>query len=172
MLQKPGSAAGAFGATPRGVILHGSRSGIAGRPLATEFGGTAQYAMSEPNGLGWNATIGSDAIAIHMDAAKWGWNARGCSKLYLAVELAQATVDDPITDGQVRALCWYVATRLRPMWPLLPLAFPTHAELDGTAEYGGTVDGKSDVYPRNDPRADELRARILARLASQYGISR
>lgn len=148
------------------MILHGSRSGIAGRPTLLEFSGTAQYAMVEPNGLAWTATIGDDALAIHLPPDVWGWHARGCSPRYVGAEFAQATVGDPISDGQVRAFCYLFASILRPVFPTLPLSFPTHAEVDGTAAYGGVLDGKSDVFPRSDPRADELRRRILARLAA------
>jgi len=132
--------------------------------VAAEFASTARYAVDEPNGYGWSATIGDDAIAWHMGLDEWGWNARGCSSHYLAAEFAQGTVADAITDGQVRAFALFV--RLAAVrWPKMPLYWPTHAELDGTALYG-QFDGKSDVFPRSDARANELRARIMARLAT------
>lgn len=150
-----------------GVILHGSRSGRAGQPNEagrhTEFVGTAQYAVNEPGGLGWNATVGHDEIAIHMLHSQWGWNARAASNKYLGVEFAQPTEAWPITDGQVRAFCWFVK-EARKTWSHLPLQFPTHAELDGTQIYGGQYDGKTDVFRRGSPATDDLRARILAQL--------
>jgi hypothetical protein len=155
---------GHYASTPKGVILHGSRSG---HPQSTsaEFHGTRRYAVNEPNGLGWTATVGDDEISIHMAPTEWGYNARGCSSKYLAVELAQPTEADPITPGQVNALCWAIRRLWLPAWPALPLHFPTHAELDGTAEYGGQYDGKTDVYSRGSRAADKLRNRIAARLA-------
>lgn len=158
-----GVIAGTFDTTPRGVILHGSRSG-APNSIHQEYVGTAHYAVGEPDGLGWNATVGSDEIALHIGYMGWGWNARAASRLYLAVEFAQAHVEGPIDDGQVRAFCWFFASA-RKTWPRLSASFPTHAELDGTPEYGGYHDGKTDVFPRNDPRTTELRKRILVRLA-------
>lgn len=160
----PGVASGAYATTPKGVILHGSRSG---HPQSTqsEFDGTRRYAVNEPNGYGWTATIGDDAISIHMAPDRWGWNARGCSPHYLAVEFAQPTEADPISTEQVNAFCWAVRRLWQPAWPTLPMVFPTHAELDGTAEYGGTYDGKTDVFSRGSRAADKLRNRITARLA-------
>jgi hypothetical protein len=160
--------AGRFEHTPRGIILHGSRSGVEHATLA-EFQGTALYAINEPDGYGWNATVGEDVLAVHMSVREWGWNARACSDHYLAVEFAQGTVADAISDAQVRAFAWFAAA-CRNAWPQLVMNLPTHAELDGTADYGGYVDGKTDVFPKADARANELRARILALLALQYGM--
>jgi hypothetical protein len=144
------------------VILHSSRSGRASNSTHDEFEGTAAWNGNNPDGLSWNATIGEDEIAIHHDADEWGHNARGCSDNYLAVEFAQPVESRDISDAQVDVFCWYfMETRKR--WPELPLRFPTHAELDGTAEYG-RFDGKSDVFSKGSPRADELRTRILERL--------
>jgi hypothetical protein len=154
---KPGTIAGVFSQTPSGVILHGSRSGVRGRLLYAEFEGTANYAVNEPNGLGWNATIGHDAIALHMPYDRWGWNARAASRRYLAVEFAQPVEDVAITDGQVRACAWFIK-QARSRWPNLPMFMPTHAELDGVET--GAFDGKSDVFSRESPRADALRKAI------------
>lgn len=149
--------AAAFTAIPQGVILHGSRSG-SGNDTAAEYRGTANYAASGIE-LGWNATIGDDIYAIHMPCDRWGWNARAASQRYLAVEFAQATADRPISDAQVNAFCHWFEKEARRVWPGLALVFPTHAELPE-----GQGDGKTDVFPRGDQRADELRARIVARL--------
>lgn len=149
--------AGQFTATPQGVILHGSRSGSQNDTLA-EYRGTARYAGSGIE-LGWHATIGDDLVSIHMDAKAWGWNARGASQRYLAVEFAQATADRPVSDAQVRAFCWWLDNMAKAAWPSLPFTFPTHAELPE-----GKADGKTDVFPVGDARADELRSRIMARL--------
>lgn len=145
------------------MILHGSRSGRP-QPTHDEYVGTARYAAVEPNGLGWNATIGSDEIALHIPLSHWGWNARAASSHYLAVEFAQPTVNDPITDGQVRAFCWWYG-EAKQRWPALSKSMPTHAELDGSVEYGGYYDGKTDVFPKGDHRTTDLRQRILNRLA-------
>jgi hypothetical protein len=155
---------GTFATMPKGIILHGSRSGVAGNPKSKEYAGTASWEVNNPNDLGWNATIGEGRVAVHLTSQQWGWNARAASSLYLGVELAQATVDEPISDEQVAAFVDWVKTHVLPAWPNLPLVFPTHAELDGTAEYGNYHDGKSDVFPKNDARTDALRARIMAGL--------
>lgn len=155
--------AGRFAATPKGVILHGSRSGRAGNPLDAEYKGTAGWEVNNPDDLGWNATIGEGRVALHLDPREWGWNARAASDKYLAVELAQPTAGDVITDGQVAAFADWVKTRVLPVWPKLPLVFPTHAEVEASGETGKR-DGKTDVYPVGDSRAVALRGRIMAAL--------
>lgn len=147
-----GTVSGRFSTTPAGVILHGSRSGSQ-NTTRQEYEGTKRYAASGID-YGWSATIGDDVYCIHMGFDRWGWNARGASQRYLAVEFAQATVDRPISDAQVRAFAHFFL-EARKFWPQLPAYFPTHAEL---AE--GVMDGKTDVFPRGDPRTEELRARI------------
>jgi hypothetical protein len=157
--------AGRFGSVPKGVILHSSRSG-ARKTCHEEFEGTAAWNGANPDGLAWNATVGDDEIAIHLGPAEWGWNARRASSQYLAVEFAQPTEAVAVTDGQVRAFCWWLRSRVLPQWPALARNFPTHAEVEARGETGQR-DGKSDVFPMGDPRADELRARIAARLDDQ-----
>lgn len=154
---RQGVVAGKFASAPTSVILHGSRSG-SGNNTEQEYQGTSNYAMNEPGGLGWNATIGDGKYCMHMNMDQWGWNARGASQKYLGVEFAQATADLPISDAQVEAFCAFFA-EAKKTWPNLGTDFPTHAELPE-----GIADGKSDVFPIHDPRADELRARIMARL--------
>jgi len=157
--------AGRFERSPLGVVLHGSRSGLE-RPTHDEYASTARYAVGEPNGYGWNVTVGDDELAVHMTAAQWGWHARGCSSFYLSAEFAQGTLDDAISDGQVRAFCYWLRAIVRPVWPRLPLVLPTHSELDGTETYG-RLDGKTDVFERGAARTEQLRARILATLQGQ-----
>ena len=159
-------AAGRFTGTPKGVILHSSRSGAASKSCHEEFEGTAAWNGANPDGLAWNATVGDDEIAIHLNPDEWGWNARRASSSYLAVEFAQPTAAQAVTDGQVRAFCWWLRARVLKQWPQLARNFPTHAEVEARGETG-QYDGKSDVFPLGDPRADALRARIAARLADE-----
>ncbi len=159
-----GTVAGNFDSTPKGVILHGSRSGSLTNSTAQEYAGTAAFAGRGAGGLGWNATIGDDVIALHMSYSAWGWNARGCSDDYLAVEFAQPTEASLISDAQVRAFAWFFQ-QARRVWPYLPNLFVTHAELDGTTEYGPR-DGKTDVFRQSSAMTADLRNRIYARLAA------
>jgi hypothetical protein len=156
--------AGAYAQMPRGCILHGSRSGRRSNPLAAEYAGTASYEVNNPAGLGWTATIGDGVVAVHMDARHWGWNARAASRHYLAVEFAQPTNANEITDGQVRAFCDWWRTHVLPVWPGIPHFFPSHAEVEHSGETG-VRDGKDDAFPYGDPRMDDLRARIVANLS-------
>lgn len=110
--------------------------------------------------VGWNATVGEDTVCEHIVPSMWGWNARGASKLWLAVEFAQSTADKPISDGQVRAFVWWFQNVAKVVYPNLPDEFVMHSELSE-----GVADGKTDVFPRGDPRGDELRTRILAQMA-------
>jgi hypothetical protein len=150
--------AGRFPSMPKGVILHGSRSGAAGNPKQKEYEGTARYEQSNTAGLGWHATLGMGKVALHLQASEWGWHALQASKVYLGVEFAQATVDEPIEDAQVDAFCAWFKKHVLPVWPNIPLHFPSHAEAD--VEFH-QQQGKSDVFPLNDPRMDDLRARIM-----------
>src|SRR5262245_1018355 len=153
--------AGRFAARPRGVVLHGSRSGVAGNPKDKEWLGTARYEVNNPDGLGWHATIGEGKVAVHLTPQEWGWHAKAASQVYLGVEFAQATVDEPITHGQVLAFADWLKTRMLPGWPGLPLHFPSHAEVD--REFN-QQQGKTDVFPLGDPRMEDLRTRIMALL--------
>jgi hypothetical protein len=155
-----GQAAGAFTTAPIGVILHGSRGGAA--DTATEYRGTVNWAAGNPDGLGWNATIGEQVFCVHLPATLWGWNARGDSSRYLAVEFAQPALSDPITDGMVAAFCAWFLAEVIPAWPALwppALELPMHSELAT-----GAADGKTDAYLASSAEADDLRARILAGL--------
>ena len=158
ILTMPGHIAGRFQTQPKGVILHGSRSGSSKATLGQEFSGTAAWAQNSSHQLGWNATIGPNAVAIHIEPQFWGWNARAASRVYLAVEFAQAVEDWEITNEQVKAFCWYFLQRLRDKWPTLPAYFPTHAEVEKSGETG-IYDGKTDVFSSKE-RSDALRARI------------
>ncbi len=161
-----GTIAGRYTSKPVGVILHGSRSGVAGRSVEAEYHGCRAYAASGIE-LGWTATVGNDAVSLHMTPAHWGWNARAASSRYLAVEFAQPTVADMITDGQVRAFCWWIQHIALAQWPALDIAnLPTHAELEAWGQTGAR-DGKTDCYPVGDPRAEELRRRIWVRLVAE-----
>jgi hypothetical protein len=108
-------------------------------------------------------TGGNDEITEHMSPREYGWHARGASDDYLGYEFAQAVAEWTITDAQVHAFAWWFINRVLPVWPNIPLHFPTHAEVERWGETGAR-DGKTDCYPVGDPRADELRARILALL--------
>jgi hypothetical protein len=153
--------AGTFASMPKGCIMHGSRSGVTGNPKAKEYTGTAGYEVNNNQDLGWNATIGENVVAVHLTPQQWGWNARAASSKYLGVEFAQATVDEPITDAQVAAFADWWVTRVMPAWPGIPQRFPSHAEIDGTADYGPYVDGKTDAFPKNDPRMEDLVSRVM-----------
>jgi hypothetical protein len=160
---RPGFVAGTYSGRPAGVILHGSRSGVVGNPKSREFAGTVNWAQRNPDGLGWTATIGENEYATHMDVTQWGHNARNASRKYLAVEFAQAWFDEPITDAQVNAFVAFMKNEVLSRWPDFPLYFPTHAEVERSGETGAR-DGKTDVFTFGHPLADELRARIMAKL--------
>lgn len=161
---------GVYAATPRGVILHGSRSGQAAYDTAKEMEVTDAWAANPANAYGWQCTIGDDVVSIHLGESNWGWNAFQASEVYLAVEFAQATEAHPISDAQVRAFCWWYAKKARATWPALSLHMPTHSEVEASGEIQHSPSGKTDVFSLHSPAADELRSRILARLKSEYGI--
>jgi hypothetical protein len=155
--------AGFFQHMPKGVVLHGSRSGHEEHSTHQEFEGTAHFALNTE--LGWNATVGDDEIALHLAADEWGHHARAASDDYLSVELAQPVLGVPISDGQVRAFCWWMRKFVLQRWPDLPLHFPTHAEVEQSGETGH-FDGKTDICEAEDvDTANEVRQRIFARLA-------
>lgn len=154
--------AGTFASKPKGIILHGSRSGQQWS-IGSEFDSCRNYAASGANGLGWNVTAGQDEYSVHMTARQWGWNARHHSDDYLAVEFAQARIVDPITDAQVRSFIHWYEHEVVPVWGRLDLsadaALPMHSELPA-----GQADGKTDAFVAHSDRANDLRRRIRAAL--------
>lgn len=156
--------AGSFAATPRGIVLHGSRSGNASNSQLAEYRGTANWEVNNPNGLGWNVTIADYRVAEHIDVRHWGWHAKSASQFYLSVEFAQPTVNHAITDAQVDALADWIKTRVTPVWGNLGWHYPTHAEVQASGEAGDS--GNTDVYPLGDPRLDALRNRLYQLLGA------
>ncbi len=159
-----------FAVPPKGFILHGSRSGVSGRSKETEYQGCANWCLVNPDDLSWHATIGENKYAVHMDMKRWGWNARAASKNYIAVEFAQATVNEPITDAQVAAFVHFVKTIVQPAWKEIPLNLVTHADVERNGETG-TIDGKTDVFPFNSKEAAELKERIMKEFGQESKFS-
>jgi hypothetical protein len=157
---RPGQAAGVFAAQPFGVILHGSRGGASS--VAAEYAGTAAWAVKNPDGLCWNATIGEGRYCVHLSARDWGWNARAESRDFLAVEFAQSRLASPISDAQVAAFAAWFTAEVEPVWPGLlaaGLRLPMHSELTS-----GAADGKSDAFLAGSANANNLRRRIMLAL--------
>lgn len=152
----PGNAIGDFSGTPQGIILHSTRSG---QPfdIEHEYQGTLNYIRSGASGLGWSATAGDYKLAYHMDPREWGWNARQHSYEYLAIEIAQAHLGDPVSDGQIAAVAAFYH-KAKEVWPQLPATFPNHSDLPA-----GIADGKSDVEPRGQ---HSVRDRVLAAIGA------
>jgi hypothetical protein len=152
------SIGGIFRTQPKGVILHGSRSGRA-ISRREEYEGTRNFARGGANGLGWNITCGEDIYAVHLASGIWGWNAGEHSSVYLGCEFAQAVEIWDITDAQVRAFAHWIKGSVLVRWPDLDLratdALPMHSELAQ-----GIRNGKSDVFFRGSARGTQLRARI------------
>lgn len=155
--------AGSFSKTPKGVILHGSRSGVAGRAKSVEAAGCANWCLTNPDELGWHASVGENEVYVHMKASEWGWNARSASDKYIGVEFAQATVNEAITDAQVDAFVAYMRTYILSTYPSIPMYFPTHADVEKSGETG-KVDGKTDVFPYGSLEAATLKKRITDKL--------
>jgi len=166
--QYPGISRGEFDQLPVAFILHGSRSTQRLNTTHQEYEGTARYAVNEPDGFGWNATVGEDEIAVHMPWTQWGWHARRQSTRMIGLEFAQPNLGDPISDAQVRAAAWGIlearrATQERFGEPV-PFTFYTHAEVEAFG-WTGMHDGKTDTHSFPDKRgAEDLKSRILQRL--------
>lgn len=160
----PAASAGTLAACA-GVILHGSRSGRRGNPLDQEALATAHYCVSNGE-LSWHATIGPGVVYEHLDPKRWGHNARAASDNYVAVEIAQPTVDDDPSPCAV-AVADYIFDRVWPAWGET-WHFPSHAELEVWGEMGQR-DGKTDLYPAGDERMNAFRELIYARLRERKG---
>jgi hypothetical protein len=152
--------AGTLGACA-GVILHGSRSGRVGNPLANEGKGTASYEVNNSLGLGWNATAWPGHVAIHLPADQWGWNARNASDNYVAIEIAQPVESDPIGNVHI-AVADYIFDHVWPRWGEV-WHFPSHAELEDWGETGAN-DGKTDLYHTGAAEMNAFRDKVYARL--------
>lgn len=150
-----------FLVTPKGFVLHGTRSGRE-QSIEAEFAGTVSYAVNGANGLAWNYTIGNSVVAVHVPPVRYGWNARRASMYYVAMEIAQGTVDGAVTDEQVDGIVRAIQHALK-AWPDMPLNLVTHAELEKTGQTG-VIDGKTDIYPYLAPESDALKQRIMAKL--------
>lgn len=119
----------------------------------------------------FNYCAGDDELSIHLNSWQWGWHAFKASDKYLSIEFAQSGyqhVYQPISDAQVRAAAWAIK-RDRDYWRtqgvVIPLRLRSHAELEQEGETVSTS-GKTDVFSYRDPRTDDLRIRLLARLAA------
>lgn len=160
---------GTFASQPLGVILHGGRGG--GLTISADYASTRNSGHTRVDGIGWNASIGEDVYAVHMGANQWGYNAGDESATYLGVEFGQPDIRD-ITDGQVRAFVAWFRRDVAASWPNLTLtatqtSLPAHSQLAQ-----GIAAGKSDVFPANDRRLQELRDRILALLGDPTSVWR
>lgn len=153
----PGNVAGRL-VNPQGVILHSTRSGRAIGEQA-EYEGTVSYVRNGAGGLGWNCTVGPGVICEHMDPDQYGWNARGASSRYVAIEHAQARLGDPVSDQLLDASAWYIQHVVYARWPNMPRTLIHHSELSE-----GMSDGKSDMALAGSAAAEELRQRLLSRL--------
>jgi hypothetical protein len=146
---------------------------VAAYDAVTEFWTTARFTKTRTDELGYQATIGPDMVSMGVPWGEWAWHARGCSPHYVGFELSQAVESHPVDDATVRALVWAIQQdrlyRAQRKLPLVPLVFKTHAEVDGTPEYGGKYDGKSDVFSRGSRAWDDLLGRIWNRLAAVGG---
>ena len=152
-------------AAPRGGLLHATASPT-GKSVEDEYRGTVNFVRNGAGGLGWDVTIGHDVLCEHApDLSLWGYHARRASHVYMAAEFAKSAYGDQrITDGQIRAWCWWWVNRVLKRYPGTPLYLPTHAEIDQRGETG-VYDGKVDIYPFGSRQAEDVRSRIKARLA-------
>lgn len=143
--------------TPGGFLLHGTQSGVPG-PKRVEYERTVQYVRdgaidSQGSRLGWNCTIAEDRYCIHSESWEWGWNARQHSSQWVAVEFAQAQIDELISDGQIDMFVHYANAE----HPRVSREFIMHSETEA-----GIQDGKTDAAKKGQ-RADALRNRIKER---------
>ena len=158
IIDVPGWGVAPFAGTPKGIVLHATRSGRDWSEQE-EFDATLNYVRAGAGGLGWHATIGSGRLGLHVPPRNYTWHARGASRSYLGIEFAQPRYGDPITDHALDTAAWWIREYALKQWPDLPLHLVHHAEL---AE--GVVDGKSDVYRNDDPEQWHFTERLLSRL--------
>ena len=157
-------------ARPRGLVLHGTRSGVP-KTIHDEYDGTRDWAthalVHDPvNGdyyLGWHVTVGEDEYSVHMTAREWGWNCGGDSMYRFAIEFAQWDVSQAITDRQVRTAARAIKNELLPQWGPYdwsdPNAMKGHSELPQ-----GIRDGKTDTFPLNSAALAMLKQRLQVAL--------
>lgn len=139
----------------KGMIVHSTRSGQ-NYNTTQEYNATINYIKAGADGLGWTATVGDGIVAMHMKIGEWGWNVRGASDEWVAVELAQAKLDGPILDSQIEgvAAVWIKAREY--YGTTFPLHFVNHSDLPE-----GIADGKTDVCRRGDTSVIDRIVKLL-----------
>lgn len=140
---------------PMGFILHATRSGQ-NYSERQEFDATVNYVKAGAGGLGWNCTVGPGIVADHVDVGHWAWNAREASPEYLAIEVAQAKLGQPISQATFDTLVWWIHTQANHV----PRYFINHSDLTA-----GRRDGKSDLFPANSEEGRQFIARLRTALA-------
>jgi hypothetical protein len=147
---------GTLQATPRAIILHGTRGGA--QTVEREALAAARWAATNPNDLAWHATIGEDVVYVHLSPREWGWHAGVDSQTSLGVEFAQPTVAWRVNEAQIAAFGEWWRSVVVPAWPNIDprkVSLIAHSE---TAQ--GKRDGKTDVYPPDDARLNWLKAQL------------
>lgn len=186
-------------APPRGIVWHATRSGIAGRTAAAEWGSTVNWFRSPNNRVVWADGVTFAGMSNLLIA---GGQVAQCVPLHLAprysagvhdftgisIEVGQATADTPYDPRDI-TLCREVARELAATYgfelgrlPYLGGDFPT----SGPAEVGhedtaqGRGQGKSDPGPlfwqayldKEDEMDEALRVRVerIERILAGNGI--
>lgn len=159
VVNAPAPSANIQGIYPRtpACLIHGTRSGKIENTLDQEFQGTVNFLVGGAGGLAWTFTIGSDEYAVHLPVDAWGYHCRELSDEFIGFEFAQPLVTWSVTEGQVRAFGHAVRNHVLPVYP----EFDVRRMLMHSQINPGIRDGKTDVYPKLDPRWPRLKEKLI-----------
>ncbi len=147
---------GRYSLTPA-ALIHGTRSGRSDYTLDQEFYSTVNYVKSGAAGMAWGFTIGDNKYAVHLPVDQWGYHCREESDDFIGFEFAQPVATWSVTDGQVAAFGHAIKNFVLPRYP----DFDVRRMLMHSQINPGIRDGKSDVYPKLDPRWPRLKEKLV-----------
>lgn len=162
------------------IIIHATRSGIAGRTAAQEYGATVNWFVSPNNGVdtdgrpgfewgGMTSTIigGGKICRVMPDDVYPTWSAGHMDPVALSIEIGQNLDGTPFENRDLDLAARYVAekcTEYNIPPRVLPFVSGDNHEAPGISRHdhsqNGRILGKSDPGSAFDDRAFETRVRL------------
>lgn len=148
--------------SPRVVIIHSTRSGIASKTDAQELTSTLNW-FQNPNGASSHWVLSELERVRCVDDGRVAWHVSYLNEDAWGIELTQPTIDRPFTDGHYANLALvgqhYVSLGVAPVWLL---------DWDGDPAVSGFVahqnTGQGRALGKSDPGPEFDHERFIASL--------